>query len=135
MTPAEKILPRRAALLPQAKKLRIRMTDAEQSLWQHLRAGRLQGYKFRRQQPIGDYIVDFLCLAPKLVVEADGGQHGEQQAYDQARTAYLQSLGFTVLRFWNHEILQQTESVLDAILQRLRELDGRDGEMDDAQLL
>lgn len=124
MTPAEKILPRRAALLPQAKKLRIRMTDAEQRLWQYLRAGRLQGYKFRRQQPIGDYIVDFLCLAPKLIVEADGGQHGEQQAYDQARTAYLQSLGFTVLRFWNHEILQQTESVLGDILQRLRELDG-----------
>ena len=124
MTVAEKILPRRAALLPHAKQLRIRMTDAGQRLWQYLRAGRLQGYKFRRQQPIGDYIVDFLCLAPKLVVGADGGQHGEQQAYDQARTAYLQSLGFTVLRFWNHEILQQTESVLDAILQRLRELDG-----------
>ena len=124
MTPAEKILPHCAALLPHAKNLRIRMTDAEQCLWQYLRAGRLQGYKFRRQQPIGNYIVDFLCLAPKLVVEADGGQHGEQQTCDQARTAYLQSLGFTVLRFWNHEILQQTEAVLEAVLQRLRELDG-----------
>ncbi|MDO4776548.1 MAG: endonuclease domain-containing protein [Cardiobacteriaceae bacterium] len=124
---AEKILPRRATLLPHAKSLRGRMTDAEHCLWQHLRAGRLQGYKFRRQQPLGEYIADFLCLSPKLIVEADGGQHGERQAYDQVRTAYLQSLGFEVLRFWNHEILQQTEVMLEVILRRLRELDGRDG--------
>ena len=103
--------------------MRQEMSEAEAKLWQHLRAGRLNSYKFRRQQPMGNYIVDFMCVKPKLIVEADGGQHTEQAAYDHARTAYLNSLGFTVLRFWNHEILQQTNDVLAEILRVLQKLE------------
>ncbi|WP_299574584.1 DUF559 domain-containing protein [uncultured Leptotrichia sp.] len=111
------------ALRQRSKAMRQEMSEAEAKLWQHLRAGRLNGYKFRRQQPMGNYIVDFMCVTPKLIVEADGGQHTEQAAYDHARTAYLNSLGFTVLRFWNHEILQQTNDVLAEILRVLQELE------------
>ena len=124
MTPPKKLLTAdNPALHQRAKALRKEMSEAEAKLWQHLRAGRLNGYKFRRQQPMGSYIVDFMCLTPKLIVEADGGQHTEQAAYDHARTAYLNSLGFTVLRFWNHEILQQTDDVLAEILRVLQELE------------
>lgn len=110
-------------LQERAKNLRRTMSDAEQRLWQHLRAGRLNGYKFRRQQPIGNYIADFMCIRPKLIVEADGGQHDTRQDDDAKHTAYLERLGFTVLRFWNHEILQQTDDVLANILNTLQELD------------
>lgn len=105
-----------------AKNLRRTMPDAESRLWQHLRAARLGGYKFRRQQAIGPYIADFVCTRPRLIIEADGGQHGEQQAYDAARDRYLQAKGFHVLRFWNHDILQQTEAVLTEILNTLEAL-------------
>ena len=111
------------ALHQRAKAMRKEMSEAEAKLWQHLRAGRLNGHKFRRQQPMGNYIVDFMCVTPKLIVEADGGQHTERAAYDHARTAYLNGLGFTVLRFWNHEILQQTNDVLAEILRVLQELE------------
>ncbi len=106
-------------LLTRAKKMRREMSDAEQRLWFYLRAGRLNGYKFRRQQPMGNYIADFVCISPKLIVEADGGQHMQQAAYDAARTAFLQQQGFTVLRFWNDEILRQTDAVLTKILRVL----------------
>ena len=97
MNPPEKLLTTdNPALRQRAKAMRKEMSEAEAKLWQHLRAGRLNGYKFRRQQPMGNYIVDFMCVTPKLIVEADGGQHTEQAAYDHARTAYLNSLGFTV---------------------------------------
>lgn len=109
--------------LDNARRLRSAMTDAEQRLWQHLRGKRLGGYKFRRQQPLGQYIADFVCIRPPLVVEADGGQHGAQAEYDTARSRYLQAQGFTVLRFWNHDILQQTESVLEQILTTLQALE------------
>jgi very-short-patch-repair endonuclease len=99
-----------------AKELRKNSTDAERALWRQLRAHRLAGYKFRRQQSIGRYIVDFLCFEKRLIVELDGGQHAEQVAYDAERTAWLQSQGFKVLRFWNHEVLQNTEAVLEVIL-------------------
>ena len=99
------------------------MSEAETRLWHHLRAGRLNGYKFRRQQPMGNYIVDFVCVTPKLIIEADGGQHAEQAEYDQARSLYLNGLGFTVLRFWNDEILRQTDEVLAEILRVLQELE------------
>ena len=105
-----------------AKILRQNMTEAERRLWHHLRDRRLQGYKFRRQQPIGRYIADFVCLCPKLIVEADGSQHMEQTEYDAERSAYLLQQGFTVLRFWNNEILQQTDAVLALVLAKLREL-------------
>ena len=120
MNPPEKLLTTdNPALYQRAKAMRQEMSKAEAKLWQHLRASRLNGYKFRRQQPIGNYIVDFMCVTPKLIVEADGGQHTEQAAYDHARTAHLNSLGFTVLRFWNYEILQQTNDVLAEILRVL----------------
>ena len=112
-----------SVLQTRAKKLRQNMSEAETRLWHHLRAGRLNGYKFRRQQPMGNYIVDFVCVTPKLIIEADGGQHAEQAEYDQARSLYLNGLGFTVLRFWNDEILRQTDEVLAEILRVLQELD------------
>ena len=105
------------------RQLRQNMTPAERTLWQHLRGKRLGGYKFRRQQPFGGYILDFVCLEAKLMIEIDGGQHAEQVAYDEARTRDLEAAGFTVLRFWNNEVLQQTEVVLAAIWQRLEKRD------------
>jgi very-short-patch-repair endonuclease len=98
-----------------AKALRQQMTDAERCLWQQLRAHRFMGLKFKRQKPLGHYIVDFMCFEAGLVVELDGGQHAEQVAYDQRRDAWLQEQGFTVLRFWNHEVLLQTNAVLEQL--------------------
>lgn len=109
-------------LQSRAKAMRSEMSDAETCLWQHLRAGRLNGYKFRRQQPIGNYIADFVCVTPKLIVEADGGQHVEQTEYDSGRSLFLEQMGFTVLRFWNNEILLQTDEVLAEILRTLEKL-------------
>jgi very-short-patch-repair endonuclease len=108
-------------LTQRAKTLRREQTPAEQSLWQHLRAKRFSGYKFRRQQPIGRYVVDFVCFARKLVVELDGSQHAERVAYDQARDAWLRSQGFRVLRFWNNEWTGQKEAVLEGIWRGLEE--------------
>ena len=85
-----------SVLQTRAKKLRQNMSEAETRLWHHLRAGRLNGYKFRRQQPMGNYIVDIVCVTPKLIIEADGGQHAEQAEYDQARSLYINGLVFTV---------------------------------------
>jgi very-short-patch-repair endonuclease len=81
-----------------------------------LRAARLNGLKFRRQQPIGDYIVDFVCFERKLIVEVDGSQHLDVIARDDARTAWLESLGFTVLRFWNDDVLRDTGGVVREIV-------------------
>ncbi len=120
---SNKIFSNNALLQNRAKILRQQMSDAEQCLWEHLRAKRLQGYKFRRQQPIGNYIVDFVCTHPPLIIEADGGQHNEQVTYDTKRSADLHALGFTVLRYWNHDILQQTEAVLIDIARHLAELE------------
>ncbi len=82
-----------------ARNLRQLATDAEHRLWQRLRNRQVCGAKFRRQHPVPPYIVDFVCLEKKLVIEADGGQHIEQQTYDEKRTAFLQAQGFRVLRF------------------------------------
>ncbi|MCG7915182.1 MAG: endonuclease domain-containing protein [Candidatus Thiodiazotropha weberae] len=101
-----------------AKRLRQNMTDAERVLWKHLRAHRLSGQKFRRQQPVGPYIVDFIHFGEKLIIECDGGQHNENRA-DRKRDAWLNQQGFKVLRFWNHDILNNTESVLTEILSLL----------------
>ncbi len=98
------------------------MTDAERLLWRHLRNRELGGYKFRRQRPIGPYILDFVCLEKKLVVEVDGGQHAGQVELDAKRSGYLGEKGYRVLRFWNNEVLKETESVLTVILSSL---DGR----------
>ena len=98
-----------------ARKLRRESTDAERLLWRHLRAHRMAGYKFRRQVVIEPYIVDFLCLEARLVIEADGGQHIQRTEEDDKRTAYLESLGYHVMRFWNHEILKDIDIVIDRI--------------------
>ncbi|WP_266183543.1 endonuclease domain-containing protein [Dyella humicola] len=102
-----------------ARKLRTTVTDAEQVLWFRIRDRRLQGWKFRRQHEIDQYIVDFACLDAALIVELDGGQHGEQVAYDEARTRKLQNMGYRVLRFWNNDVLKNLDSVLEVILEAL----------------
>jgi very-short-patch-repair endonuclease len=109
-------------LLERAKSLRIHQTDAEQRLWYHLRAHRFMGLKFKRQKPVGNYIVDFVCFAPMLVVEIDGGQHAEQAIYDRRRDTLLQGEGFAVLRFWNNQILNETDVVLESIRQTVLSL-------------
>jgi len=99
-----------------AKTLHRNMTDAEKKLWYYLRAGRLEGHKFRRQAPIGPYVVDFAAPVLKLIVELDGSQHALQQQYDAARTRYLHGCGYRVLRFGDDEALRQTDAVREAIL-------------------
>jgi single-stranded-DNA-specific exonuclease len=102
-----------------AKDLRRNMTDAEQRLWKYLRAHRLNGTKFKRQQPIANYIVDFVCFEANLIIELDGGQHAEQIEYDKKRDAFFEKQGFAVLRFWNNDVLQNTEGVLTDVLRAL----------------
>ena len=103
-------------LLDQAKHLRTHQTEAERRLWYHLRAHRFLGLKFKRQQPIGHYIVDFICREHWLIAEVDGGQHAVQTEYDHQRDTYLRDQGYRVLRFWNHEVMHQ----LDGVLERIR---------------
>ncbi|MGL4767970.1 MAG: endonuclease domain-containing protein [Formosimonas sp.] len=103
-----------------AKFMRQNPTEAENRLWYYLRAKRTFDVKFKRQVPIGRYIVDFACLSHRLIIEADGGQHAD--GADIERDAVLRQAGFTVLRFWNHEIMQQTEAVLEAIRLALQDL-------------
>jgi very-short-patch-repair endonuclease len=98
-----------------ARKLRRNQTDAERLLWSYLRAHLLAGFKFRRQQAIGQYIVDFVCFEARLIVEADGGQHVDQLTEDGQRTAALGAMGYRVLRYWNHEILTDIQSILSDI--------------------
>src|SRR5260221_493475 len=90
---------RASAATQKAKELRSQMTGAEQRLWYHLRAGRFQGWKFRRQVPLGRYVVDFLCEEARLVVEVDGGQHAERLEQDSARTQWLAAQGYAIVRF------------------------------------
>jgi very-short-patch-repair endonuclease len=97
-----------------ARTMRGAPTDSELRLWRLLRDRRLSGFKFRRQVPIGPYIVDFLCVGAKLIVEADGSQHAES-SHDEARDAYLASQEWKVLRFWNNEVLRNREGVLETI--------------------
>ena len=101
--------------LDNAKRLRGNQTEAEQRLWYHLRAHRFMDLKFKRQKPLGRYIVDFACLEHRLVIELDGGQHSKQTAYDQRRDAWLRSQGYAVLRFWNNDVMQHLEGVLERI--------------------
>ncbi len=92
------------------------MTNAEAKLWNRLRNGQLLGTKFRRQVPIGSFIADFCCRNPKLVVEVDGSQHTERGTQDAARTRVLAEHGYTVVRFWDNEVLQDIDGVLEAIV-------------------
>jgi len=98
------------------KTLRTNQTDAESRLWHHLRSRRFQGWKFRRQHILQGYIVDFICLERKLVIELDSGQHADQEAYDTHRTRVLEKDGFKVMRFWNNDVLNNLEGVLETIL-------------------
>ena len=103
------------SLLDNAKLLRHNLTDAEQKLWYHLRAYRFMGRKFKRQKPMGRYVVDFVCLEEKLIIELDGGQHAESVEYDHVRDSWLRSEGYTVLRFWNNELINEMDGVLEQI--------------------
>ncbi|OIR16485.1 hypothetical protein GALL_32100 [mine drainage metagenome] len=105
----------RGKILDNAKTLRSNQTKVEERLWYHLRAHRFMGLKFRRQKPMGSYIVDFVCVERRLIIELDGGQHAEQTAYDQQRDAWLSNQGYTVLRFWNNDVMQELEGVLEEI--------------------
>ena len=104
-----------------AKTLRANPTDAERKLWALLRDKRLAGWRFRRQQPIGPYIVDFFCAGARLVIELDGDQHGTDaaQAHDMRRTAFLEARGYRVLRFPNHQVMRDCSTVLDVIIHTL----------------
>jgi very-short-patch-repair endonuclease len=102
-----------------ARKLRRDATDAERRLWSALRDRRLNGYRFRRQYPIGPFIADFACTKERVIMEADGGQHSDSKT-DSRRTAWLESQGWRVVRFRNNEILKNPEGVIDAILRELR---------------
>ncbi|MFZ5448375.1 MAG: endonuclease domain-containing protein [Thermodesulfobacteriota bacterium] len=96
--------------------LRKKATDAENRLWFHLKGKQIEGVKFRRQEPIGKYIVDFAAFEKRLVIEIDGGQHAEEEKdNDVQRDAWLNGQGFKVLRFWNNEVLQNLEGVLETI--------------------
>ena len=102
-----------------ARSLRKNQTDAERKLWRCLRARELCGFKFRRQYPIAPYIVDFICVEKRLIVEIDGGQHATMTEIDNTRTEFLNARGYRVLRFWNNEVLQQLDAVLAKILDSL----------------
>jgi very-short-patch-repair endonuclease len=98
-----------------ARQLRTQMTDAEVRIWSGLRRWQMDGYRFRRQVPKGPYILDFVCLKARLVVEVDGGQHATAVEVDNQRTAWLESRGLRVLRFWNNDVLLETNGVLETI--------------------
>ncbi|MDP3538125.1 MAG: DUF559 domain-containing protein [Azonexus sp.] len=102
------------------QQLRNHATDAERQFWQYLRGQQL-GVTFRRQHPFGDYVLDFVCLEKKLVVELDGGQHSDTAAKDEARTRELAASGFRVLRLWNNQVFQETEAVIETIMVALAE--------------
>ena len=98
-----------------AKELRKRSTDTEQLLWKHLRARRFAEMKFRRQEPMGGFIVDFVCYEKRIVIECDGGQHLSQVEKDAMRDQWFAEQGYRVLRFWDNDVLTKTEVVLEMI--------------------
>ena len=113
MTKKHRISP---PILHHARRMRREPTTAEKHLWQKLRRRQIGGYKFRRQHPIGHYIVDFYCAETRLIVEVDGDIHAHQEAKDTERTADLEAQGFRVIRFWNRQVLQEMNHVLEMIL-------------------
>ena len=100
--------------ISQARDLRQKETESEQILWSWLRNNQLNGAKFRRQQPLGNYVVDFVCFDKKLIIEIDGGQHNDDQFIekDKERTRFLHSEGFRVIRFWNNDVLTNIDGVI-----------------------
>jgi very-short-patch-repair endonuclease len=110
---------RQSHLTHVAKLLRHEMTDAERVLWREVRAHRFAGFKFKRQEPLGLYVVDFVCYEARLIVELDGGQHANQQEADAERTCWLESRGFRVVRFWNNDVLTNMAGVMQEIERNL----------------
>lgn len=102
------------------REMRHDPTEAESKLWAYLRAHRLEAIHFRRQHPIGPYIVNFCATKPKLIIEVDGSQHLNQVEYDQERTEFLESLGYLVLRFWNNEVLSDIDTVMGVIIDEVK---------------
>jgi adenine-specific DNA-methyltransferase len=118
----EDYIPHHPSRLPEdirawAREMRSRITDAEALLWMLLRDRRIAGAKFRRQHPVERYILDYYCVEKKLAIELDGGQHGEAVDYDQQRDNWLSLRGIRVLRFWNNQMLTETEAVMEVIYQ------------------
>jgi very-short-patch-repair endonuclease len=103
------------------RELRLDQTEAEKTLWSRLRNGKLYRMKFFRQYSVGPYILDFYCPQIRVAIELDGGQHTEddRREYDAMRSAYLKAQGIEVMRFWNHEVLHQTESVLQRVIRKV----------------
>jgi adenine-specific DNA-methyltransferase len=104
-----------------SRNLQKNSTDAEIRMWSLLRNRQLVGYKFRRQHPIKNFIVDFACPEKLLAIEVDGGQHAERKKEDDERTQFLETQGYRVLRFWNNQVLKETNAVLEVILKVLEE--------------
>jgi very-short-patch-repair endonuclease len=103
-----------------ARQLRLSQTEVEKRLWYRIRSRQIEACKFRRQAVIGRYIVDFACFERQLVIELDGGQHASMVEADLKRTAWLNSQGYTVLRFWNNDVIENIEGVLERIAEELR---------------
>jgi len=103
-----------------ARQLRKNATDAESKIWKMLRNRHFSSFKFRRQEPLGRYIVDFVCYEKKIVVETDGGQHCERKGYDEKRTGWLNNKGFKVLRFWNNDVMKDFAAVKQVIWENLK---------------
>lgn len=112
-------------LTPIARRLRRDRTIAEDRLWKYLRNRQMDGAKFRFQSPVGPYVADFLCVEAKLIVELDGGQHGVEIEKDAARTKWIETAGYHVIRFWNNDVLANTEGVLEAIRLAVRNARGQ----------
>ncbi len=110
----------RERVLAHAKALRSNQTDAELRLWYHLRGHRFLGLKFKRQKPVGPYIIDFICREHHLIIELDRGQHLDRVGYDRQRDRYLEGRGFRVLRFWNNDVLSDSLAVLEVIRSTLK---------------
>jgi len=108
-----------------ARELRHSATEAERALWARLRAEKLQGTRFRRQVPVGPYIVDFACLKSRLIIELDGSQHLDKAAYDQDRSVFLEPQRFRVLRFWNNDVAERSDSMIETVVWALAHPDWR----------
>jgi very-short-patch-repair endonuclease len=106
-----------------ARQLRKNPTDAERRMWQELKRRQISGVKFRRQQPLGDFIVDFVSFERRLIIEVDGGQHVEQAAYDEKRTRWLEAQGYRVLRFWDNDVLSDIEAVMHVVFDAVERRD------------
>ncbi len=105
----------------QARHLRKNMTDAERKIWHSIKGKKIKNHRFRRQHPIGPYIVDFVCLENRIVIEIDGGQHAWQKETDEKRTKWLESEGYRVIRFWNNQIMNEFNGVIQILWNMLEE--------------